>query len=58
MRLGTSTSWATRSASTEELVRMLAVGLLVVLCEASGVDRVGFGGWESGGIDQQWNKWG
>ena len=58
MRLGTSTSWATHSVSTEELVWMLAVGLLVVLCEASGVNRVGFGGWGSGRIGQQQNKQG
>jgi hypothetical protein len=48
VRPGTSISRATRSASTEELVWVLGVGVCLVLCEACSVDEGRCVGWGSG----------
>ena len=56
MRPGIFTSWATHSASTEELELELGVGWFVVLCEVYCVDRDGFGGWGLGKLVSSWNR--
>ena len=56
VRLGIFTSWATHSASTEELELELGVGWFAVLCEVYCVDGDGFGGWGLGKLVSGWNR--